>query len=210
MSSLPIKTFPLFFLPSAQSADHLPLQGWLDALALCDKDTETHAWRVAERTVRFARFVGIGEDELVHIHHGTVLHDVGKLCVPTSILRKSGPLTPTEWALMRYHPVYAYELLSHIPDLRPALDIPYCHHEKWDGTGYPRRLKHEQIPFAARLFAVVDVWDALCSDRPYRSAWPEVKVLEHLRTLSGTNFDPEILQLFLEFTHAGNPTPIST
>jgi HD-GYP domain-containing protein (c-di-GMP phosphodiesterase class II) len=125
------------------------------------------------------------------------LHDIGKMGVPDSILLKPGPLTEDEWKVMRLHPNLAYDMLSPINYLRPALDIPYCHHEKWDGTGYPRGLKGEQIPLVARIFAVADVWDALRSDRPYREAWPEEKVREHIREQSGKHFDPRVVEVFM-------------
>ncbi|MBI4316523.1 MAG: HD-GYP domain-containing protein, partial [Chloroflexi bacterium] len=128
---------------------------------------------------------------------GALLHDIGKMGVPDSILLKPGPLTDEEWVIMRLHPQLAYDMLSPINYLRSALDIPYCHHEKWDGTGYPRGLKGEQIPLAARPFAVVDVWDALRSDRPYRAAWPEEKVIEHIKAGSGSHFDPQVVEAFL-------------
>jgi response regulator RpfG family c-di-GMP phosphodiesterase len=140
----------------------------------------------------------MGEEEIGHVQRGALLHDIGKLGIPDSILHKPGPLDEQEWALMRKHPVYAYEWLSPIAYLQPALDIPYCHHEKWDGSGYPRGLKGEEIPLAARIFALVDVWDALRSDRPYRSAWPEEKVRDHIRSQSGSHFDPSLVELFLE------------
>jgi HD-GYP domain-containing protein (c-di-GMP phosphodiesterase class II) len=127
-----------------------------------------------------------------------LLHDVGKIAVPDSILLKPGPLTEDEWCIMRQHPLFAHDLLSPIAYLRPALDIPYCHHERWDGTGYPRGLAGDQIPLAARIFALVDVWDALLSDRPYRDAWPEEKVLEHIRQQAGKHFDPRLTEIFLQ------------
>jgi HD-GYP domain-containing protein (c-di-GMP phosphodiesterase class II) len=149
-------------------------------------------------TLRLATAMGMDEEVLIHVRRGALLHDIGKLGLPDSILLKPGKLTEEEWEVMRKHPGYAYEWLSPIPFLRPALDIPYCHHEKWDGTGYPRGLKGDQIPLAARLFALVDVWDALRSDRPYRAGWPEEKVREHIRSLSGTHFDPAVVEVFLE------------
>ena len=141
--------------------------------------------------------MGLENEALVHVRRGALLHDIGKMGVPDSILLKPGPLTDDEWIIMRMHPVYAHDLLAPIAYLLPALDIPYCHHEKWDGTGYPRGLQGEKIPLAARLFAVVDVWDALRSDRPYRLAWPEEKVREHIRSLSGTHFDPKVVEAFI-------------
>ncbi|WP_051275746.1 HD domain-containing phosphohydrolase [Desulfovirgula thermocuniculi] len=167
------------------------------ALDLRDRETEGHSRRVTEMTVELARALGVGEAELVHIRRGALLHDIGKLGVPDSILQKPGPLTAEEWEVMRRHPVYAYEMLSSIEHLRPALDIPYCHHEKYDGTGYPRGLKGEEIPLAARIFAVVDVFDALCSERPYRPAWPREKALEYIRREAGRHFDPRVVEAFL-------------
>jgi PAS domain S-box-containing protein len=186
------------------------LEGWSRALDLRDNETEGHTRRVTEMSVRLARAFGMSEAELVQVRRGALLHDIGKMGIPDSILLKPGPLTEQEWEIMRMHPVYAYELLSPISFLRPALDIPYCHHEKWDGTGYPRGLKGEEIPKAARVFAVIDVWDALRSNRPYRAAWPESKVREHIRSLSGTHFDPVVVEAFLktvEHSHAQRPAP---
>ncbi len=174
------------------------IQGWSRALDLRDKETEGHTIRVTEMTVRLARAMGFGDEETVQIQRGALLHDIGKMGVPDAILLKPGPLTEEEWVMMKKHPVYAYELLSPIQYLSHALDIPYCHHEKWDGTGYPRGLKGEEIPLAARIFAVVDVWDALRSDRPYRAAWPEKKVMTHIESLSGSHFDPRVVELFLK------------
>ncbi|MCL5999693.1 MAG: GAF domain-containing protein [Chloroflexi bacterium] len=173
------------------------LEGWSHALDLRDRETEDHTRRVSEMTVHLAKFIGVNDDDLVHIRRGALLHDIGKMGTPDSILSKPGPLSDEEWQIMRKHPVYAYEMLSPIAFLRPALDIPYCHHEKWDGTGYPRGLKGEQIPLWARIFAVVDVWDALSSDRPYRSAWPTEQVQQYLLQGAGTHFDPEIVAAFL-------------
>lgn len=172
------------------------LEGWSRALDLRDKETEGHTRRVTEMTMRLARSMSIDESTLVHMRRGALLHDIGKMGIPDAILLKPGALTHDEWEIMRLHPVYAYELLSPITFLRPSLDIPYAHHEKWDGSGYPRGLKGEQIPLAARIFAIVDVYDALRSDRPYRSAWPEEKVMKHIRSLSGTHFDPVVVDAF--------------
>jgi putative nucleotidyltransferase with HDIG domain len=174
------------------------LEGWAKALELRDHETEGHSRNVTEMTLRLARAVGMSDAELVHVRRGALLHDIGKMGIPDSILLKSGPLDDEEWDIMRQHPVYAYQLLSPIAYLRPALDIPYCHHEKWDGTGYPRGLKGEHIPLSARIFALVDVWDALRSDRPYRDAWPEEKALEHIREQAGEHFDPQVVEVFLE------------
>lgn len=173
------------------------IDGWSRALDLRDKETEGHVQRVAEITVNLARKFGISASELIHIQRGALLHDIGKMGVPDNILLKPGPLSDDEWVIMRKHPQYAYDMLSSISYLHKALDIPYCHHEKWDGTGYPRGLKGERIPIAARLFAVIDVWDALRTDRPYRKAWPEDKIHEYLREQSGKHFDPEVVKVFM-------------
>jgi len=173
------------------------LEGWSRALDLRDRETEGHSERVTDVTLRLARALGLDEAELAHVRRGALLHDIGKMGIPDSVLLKPDKLTPEEWEIMRRHPAYAYELLSPIAYLRPALDIPYCHHEKWDGTGYPRGLKGDQIPLAARIFAVVDVWDALCSDRPYRPAWPKDKVRAHIRSLAGSHFDRQVVAQFL-------------
>jgi putative nucleotidyltransferase with HDIG domain len=174
------------------------IQGWSRALDLRDKETEGHTQRVTELTMKLGRQFGLPEEELVHVRRGALLHDIGKMGVPDGILLKPGPLTDEEWVVMRKHTAFAYEMLSPILYLRPALDIPYCHHEKWDGSGYPRGLSGDQIPFAARIFAVVDVWDALTSDRPYRAAWPKEKVLDYIRSLAGTHFDPQVVKICLE------------
>ncbi len=174
------------------------IEGWSRAMDLRDKETEGHTLRVTEMTERLARVMGISEEELVHVRRGALLHDIGKMGVPDSILLKPGPLTDEEWATMRKHPQHAYDMLSPIAYLHLALDIPYCHHEKWDGAGYPRGLKGEQIPFAARIFAVADVWDALRSDRPYRKGWPEEQVREYIREQAGKHFDPKVAEVFLE------------
>ncbi len=173
------------------------LEGWSRALDLRDRETEGHSQRVAEMTLRLARAIAVPETDLPHIRRGALLHDIGKLAVPDAILLKPGPLTPDEWTVMRRHPVTAYELISPITFLRLALDIPYCHHEKWDGTGYPRGLRGESIPIAARMFAVADVWDALRSDRPYRQAWTGERARAYITEQAGAHFDPRIVEVFL-------------
>ena len=180
-----------------QAYDHT-LEGWSNALDLRDKETEGHSQRVTEMTLRLAGLMGIRESELTHMRRGALLHDIGKMGVPDAILLKSGTLNNEEWEIMRKHPVYAYELLYPISYLRPALDIPYCHHEKWDGTGYPRGLRGEYIPLVARIFSVVDVWDALRSERPYRTRWPEDKTREYIKEQSGKQFDPKVVEMFLK------------
>ncbi|MBI3536653.1 MAG: response regulator [Chloroflexi bacterium] len=174
------------------------IEGWSRAMDLRDKETEGHTQRVAEMTVLLARAVALSENEIAQARRGALLHDMGKLGIPDSILLKPDKLTEDEWEVMRRHPRYAYEMLSPIDYLRPALDIPYCHHEKWDGNGYPRQLKGEQIPRAARLFALADVYDALTSVRPYRKAWTKEKTLEHIKGLSGTHFEPRAVEIFLQ------------
>jgi putative nucleotidyltransferase with HDIG domain len=174
------------------------IEGWSHALDLRDKETEGHSQRVTHMTLQLARAMDISETELVHVRRGALLHDIGKLGVPDGILLKSAPLTDEEWILMKEHPTFAYQMLHSINYLGQALDIPYCHHEKWDGTGYPRGLAGPQIPLAARIFAIVDVWDALRSDRPYRPAWLADKVRNHIEALSGTHFDPAVVKVFLE------------
>ena len=174
------------------------IEGWSRAMDLRDKETEGHSQRVTDLTTQLASAFGMSKEEIIHVRRGALLHDMGKLGIPDAILLKPGKLTDEEWDFMRRHPQLAFEMLNPIEYLRPAMDIPYCHHEKWDGTGYPRGLKGDQIPLAARLFAVVDVWDALTSDRPYRPAWSAEKVLEYLQEQSGKHFDPQVLTAFLE------------
>ncbi|MBI5352976.1 MAG: response regulator [Chloroflexi bacterium] len=174
------------------------IMGWSLALDLRDKETEGHTLRVTELAEKLARLIGIGDEELVHVRRGSLLHDIGKLGVPDSILLKPDKLTDEEWKIMRNHPQYAYNMIYPIEYLRPAHDIPYCHHERWDGTGYPRGLKGEEIPLTARIFAIIDVWDALTSDRPYRPAWDNKKTFEHIRNQAGKHFDPQVVELFLK------------
>jgi putative nucleotidyltransferase with HDIG domain len=171
--------------------------GWSNALDMKDKETEGHSLRVTDITTRIAQQLGTKGEALVHIRRGALLHDIGKMGIPDSILLKPGKLTEEEWAIMKRHPLYAFEMLGEIDYLKPALDIPLYHHEKWDGTGYPYCLRGEDIPRAARMFAVVDVWDALTTDRPYRPAWLKEKTLGYIRSQSGTHFDPEIVEVFL-------------
>lgn len=174
------------------------IEGWSHAMDLRDKETEGHTLRVTNLAIQLARMAGMSEEEIVHVRRGALLHDMGKLGIPDSILLKPGPLDEDEWELMRKHPLFGYEMLSPIYYLKPALDIPYCHHEKMDGSGYPRGLKGEEIPLAARVFAVVDVYDALTSDRPYRLAWSKEKALEYIQSGSGSHFDPKVVNQFIE------------
>ena len=174
------------------------IEGWSAALDFRDNETEYHAQRVTEMTLKMAKSVGMSDEDLAHIRRGALLHDIGKMGVPDKILLKPGPLTDEEWEVMRKHPRYAYDMLAPISFLKKALDIPYCHHEKWDGSGYPRGLQGDRIPLSARIFSLVDVWDALSSDRPYRQKWPQEKVVAYILDQSGKQFDPEIVDLFMD------------
>ena len=173
------------------------LEGWSHALELRDRETEGHTARVTSMTLRLAKIFGVSEENLVHVRRGALLHDIGKMGIPDSILLKQGPLSDDEWEIMKLHPVYAFNMLSPIQFLRPALDIPYCHHEWWNGAGYPRKLKEKQIPIAARIFSVVDVWDALRSERPYHPAKSVDEAREYIKVRAGTQFDPKIVEIFL-------------
>jgi len=173
------------------------IEGWSRVLDLRDKETEGHSRRVTEMTVRMSRAMGIDEADLIHIRRGALLHDIGKMGIPDAILLKPGPLTGPEWAEMRNHPDLAVAMLEPIEFLRPSLEIPHCHHERWDGTGYPRGLRGEEIPLSARIFAAVDIWDALSNDRPYRRSWSPEEVREHIRSLSGTHLEPRVVEVFL-------------
>ncbi len=174
------------------------IQGWSQALDLRDKETEGHTQRVTEMAVQFARKLGLRQSDILNIRRGALLHDIGKIGVPDSILHKPGSLTDQEWAIMRKHPETALSLLSNIEYLHDAIEIPYCHHEKWDGSGYPRGLHGKEIPLAARLFAIIDVWDALSSDRPYRPAWSCEQVLDYIQKYKGSHFDPELVPIFIQ------------
>jgi len=178
------------------SAYDATIEGWSRAMDLRDKETEGHTLRVTDLSVKLARNMGFNEGELLFIRRGALLHDIGKLGVPDAILHKTSSLNDEEWKVMRQHPQFAYDMLYPIEYLRPALDIPFCHHEKFDGTGYPRQLKGEQIPLSARIFAVVDVWDALTSDRPYRPAWEKQKAMDYINEQSGKHFDPKVVEAF--------------
>ncbi|RPI64613.1 MAG: HD domain-containing protein, partial [Planctomycetaceae bacterium] len=179
------------------------IEGWSREMDLRDASTQGHCRRVADLAVQLAGKLNLPDWDIVHLRRGALLHDIGKMSIPDSILHKAGPLSEDEWVIMKKHTTRAYETLLPITFLRPALDIPYCHHEKWDGTGYPRGLKGEVIPLSARIFAVVDVWDAIRYDRPYRPAWSRAKALEHMRLLAGNHLDPQIVDAFLEMVVAG-------
>lgn len=179
------------------------IEGWSRVLDLRDKETEGHTQRVTEMTLRLARALNLSEDAIVHIRRGALLHDIGKMAIPDLILQKPGPLDEQEWKEMRRHPEYAYQMLYPIAYLRPALDIPYSHHEHWDGSGYPRGLKGEEIPISARIFAIIDVWDALLSNRPYRKGSTVDAVLEYLKKHAGSYFDPKLVESFIELFEQG-------
>lgn len=178
-------------------AHEATIEGLVRLLEWRDAETAEHCHRVTRRMVALAQAMGFSAAEIVHLRRGAMLHDLGKLAIPDSILLKPGPLTASEYAVMQQHTVYAYAMLTSIPFLQPARDIPYCHHEKWDGTGYPRGLQGPEIPLSARLFAVIDVYDALCSDRPYRQRWPEDRVRAYLAEQAGQQFDPAVVAAFL-------------
>lgn len=179
------------------------LEGWGKAVELRDQETEQHTLRVTQLTLKLAMALGINDQDLMNIRRGALLHDIGKMGIPDAILNKPGPLNDEETAIMQRHVQYAYDLLSPIEYLRSALDIPYAHHERWDGSGYPRGLKGKEIPLAARIFAIIDVWDALRSNRPYRAAWPDEKIIKYIREQSGRHFDPEIVEVFLQLAASG-------
>jgi len=174
------------------------IQGWSQALELRDEETEGHTLRVTDLTLRLIQTLGVEEAEMEHARRGSLLHDIGKIAIPDSILLKPGPLNEKEWYVMRQHPQFAYNMLSPITYLQPAIQIPWCHHEKWDGSGYPRGLKGEAIPMVARIFAIVDVFDALTSNRPYRQAWEREKAMEYIREQSGYYFDPKVVTAFVD------------
>jgi putative nucleotidyltransferase with HDIG domain len=173
------------------------LEGWAKALELRDKETQGHSERVIELTIQIASEMGIHGEALTNIRRGALLHDIGKMGIPDAILHKKGRLNEEEMAVIRNHPKFAYDMLKEIDYLRVALEIPFYHHEKWDGTGYPCGLKGEEIPIAARIFSIVDVWDAMTNDRPYRKAVPPEEVISHLMEQSGQHFDPNIVDVFM-------------
>lgn len=179
-------------------AYQMTLEGWVKALDLRDNETEGHTVRAANMTVHLARFMGVREADIPHVRRGALLHDIGKMAIPDNILRKPGPLSPEEWRVMKQHPKTAHTWLSAIEYLKPAVDIPYCHHEHWDGKGYVQGLGGDDIPFWARIFTIIDVWDAMRSNRPYRKAIPEKKVVKHIREESGHLFDPRVVEAFFD------------
>jgi putative two-component system response regulator len=186
-----------------EEAHETAVLSWVRLLEWKDRETEGHSFRVARMMAELAYSVGMSEEDILHAYWGALLHDIGKIGVPDAILHKTAPLTNEEWAVMREHTTIAHQLLEPIAFVRPAIDIPYCHHEKWDGTGYPRGLKGDDIPLAARLFAVIDVYDSLINDRPYRKAWSKRQALDHLCMLSGTHFDPRAVRAFMRLHYKG-------
>ena len=180
-----------------QDAYDKTIEGWVLALDLRDRETEGHTQRVTNMTEKLARILGYTDEEITHIRRGALLHDMGKMGIPDEILQKPGPLTDDEWVIMRKHPEMAYQMLSQIKYLKEAITIPYYHHERWDGSGYPHKLKGKDIPLQARMFAVVDVWDALSSDRPYRKKMPHREVIDYLQKESGRLFDPQVIEKFI-------------
>ena len=206
-----LETQPGFFLRALvgsiennASPDSTGLLEWSSMLDQAEQEFIGHTQRVTRLTLKLARYMGLPESELQAISHGAILHDIGKMDIPRRILLKPGPLTAAEWKIMHRHPVTAYELLSKIPSLHSARDIPYYHHEKWDGSGYPQQVSREAIPLSARIFATIDVWDALTSDRPYRPAWPVEQAIEYIRLESGRHFDPQVSQAFLQLIETGS------
>ena len=203
MSASAIHRADLYEQTSAQAQElktayNATLEGWAHALELRDKETQGHSLRIANMTIKLAKRMGYNDQDLENVRKGALLHDIGKMGVPDTILLKPGNLTEEEWTLMRKHPDYAREMLMDLPYFKDALDIPYCHHEWWDGTGYPRGLKGDEIPLIARIFAIVDAWDALISDRPYRKAWLKRDALSHIIDQSGNHFDPEVVNAFVQ------------
>lgn len=174
------------------------IEGWSKALDLRDKETEGHSLRVTDLTLQLSSRMGVSKENMISIRWGALLHDIGKMGIADNILLKEGPLSDEEWKIMRLHPIYARDMLMPIKHLYKAIEIPYGHHEKWDGTGYPQGLKGDQIPLHARIFAVLDVWDALTNDRPYRLAWSREKAINHIMSESGKHFDPEVIRYFQE------------
>jgi HD-GYP domain-containing protein (c-di-GMP phosphodiesterase class II) len=185
------------------------LEGWARVLEFKDHETKGHSDRVTQMAINLGKAMGLSSEELIHLRRGAVLHDIGKLCIPEEILFKDGPLDEAEWDIMKQHPIYAQEFIADIQFLQPVTNILLFHHERWDGSGYPFGLKNKQIPLAARIFMVIDVWDALSFDRPYRKAWPAEKVHQYLQENAGILFDPEVIDVFLELLSQQNRIPDS-
>jgi putative nucleotidyltransferase with HDIG domain len=180
------------------------IDSWMRALGLKDRQTEGHSHRMAELSLALARQLDVEIKDLIHLRRGALLHDIGKIGIPDAILNKPGPLDDTEWKLMRQHPGFGFEILSPIAFLQPAAEIVYCHHENWDGSGYPRGLKGESIPKLARIVSVCNVWDALVCDQPYRRAWRQKDALSYIEDASGKQIDPKVADAFVRFITHGN------
>lgn len=191
------------------SAYDSTIEGWAKTLEARDHETWGHSHRVVNLTIRLARAMGIPEEQIVHVRRGTFLHDIGKLMIPDNILKKPGPLTEDEWVIIKQHPQAAYEFLKDIEFLEKAINIPYCHHENWDGSGYPRGLKGTDIPLEARIFTVVDTYDAICSERPYKKARSPEEAFQELEKGRGTQYDPEVVDIFLKVMREGGDEPAS-
>lgn len=183
----------------------LTLDAWAKVLEYRDNETEGHSRRLAELSTNLARVLNLGEKEIVHIRRGALLHDIGKLAIPDSILLKPGLLTPEERKTMEQHPIFARQMLEQVSFLEPSIDVIYCHHERWDGKGYPQGLKGQQIPLSARIFTIVDQWDALRSDRPYRAAWTVEQTISYIRENAGVIYDPSLVESFLSLVEAKTP-----
>ena len=183
------------------------IEGWVRALALRDRNTEGHSLRLVELSLKVARELGLGGEDLVHLRRGALLHDIGKLAVADAILFKPGALTPTERKYLELHTQFGYEFLAPISFLKPAAEIAYCHHENWDGSGYPRGLKGENIPLLARIVSVCNVFDVLASDQPYRAAWDNKNALRYIEEKAGKQFDPKIVEVFLGLFSHENQLP---
>jgi HD-GYP domain-containing protein (c-di-GMP phosphodiesterase class II) len=186
-----------------RQAYYSTLEGWAKALEYRDRETEGHSRKVTAMTVRLAKELGFSEEEMTHIYRGALLHDIGKMALPDQVLFKPGPLDAEEWKQVKQHPIFARDLLDKIPFLQPSLSIPYSHHERWDGKGYPQGLKGEEIPLAARIFTLVDHYEALNSDRPYRKAWLKEKILVYINENAGTIFDPLVVKTFFRLYERG-------
>ncbi len=185
-------------LPANNLPEGLEVEGWMASICERSGETREHIIHVTDVTVKLARLMGISENEIPYLRNGAFLHDVGNIGIPAEILQKPGTLTAEEWSLIRQHPRFAYDLLYPVEYLRPSLPIPYSHHEQWGGSGYPQGLFGEDIPLAARIFAVVDTWEALSNDHPYRLAWEQAEILKYIKNAAGSQFDPLVTEAFLE------------
>jgi HD-GYP domain-containing protein (c-di-GMP phosphodiesterase class II) len=202
------------FIDEPQRSHDLAVENWLRSLDRHQKEDLGHTLRVTRMALRIAQEMGLSEAELTHLRRGALLHDIGLLGIPSAILTKPGPLSEEEWEIMSYHPQLAYQLLSRMLTLRASLDIPYCHHERWDGSGYPRGLKRGRIPIAARIFSIADVWDSMRTHKPYRRQWVDEEAFQHILEHSGTLFDPKVVEAFIKacpaYTSVRTESPVPT